>query len=213
MVISQNIVIVNFLFILVTFQSGIIAFLTSIHSCPEAHWSVQRKQRENLWTAIGLPVVNSSRRFNKIRKWLCFKKSILPKQIKWSWYHYIQKTMFYLMKSKYAIFSNIKVTKIERSAFLGTPGIKAIGCTEVYVRIYLLWWHQTFFGAFTFIQLQVSTWSPYPWWHACSSWNTCAMYRIGPFAWFSAVQSQSVKLTVKCLHADKGDESIWGSYW
>ena len=27
--------------------------------------------------------------------------------------------MFYLMKSKYAIFSHFKVTKIERSAFLG----------------------------------------------------------------------------------------------
>ena len=65
MVISQNIVIVNFLFILVTFQSGIWGFLTSIHCCPEAHWSVQTKQRENLWTAI--PAVNSSRWFNKIR--------------------------------------------------------------------------------------------------------------------------------------------------
>ena len=31
--------------------------------------------------------------------------------------------MFYLMKSKYAIFSNIKVTKIERSAFGGRSGI------------------------------------------------------------------------------------------
>ena len=72
MVISQNMVIFHFLFILVTFQSGIMAFLTSIHCCPEAHWSVQTKQRENLWTAI--PTVNSSRRFNKIRKWLCFKK-------------------------------------------------------------------------------------------------------------------------------------------
>ena len=61
MVISQNIVIVSFLFILMTFQSGIKAFLTSIHCCPEAHWSVQTKQRENLWTAI--PAVNSSRRF------------------------------------------------------------------------------------------------------------------------------------------------------
>ena len=40
-----------------------------------------------------------------------------------SWHHSFQKTMFYLMKVKYAIFSNIKVTKIERSAFLGTPGI------------------------------------------------------------------------------------------
>ena len=29
--------------------------------------------------------------------------------------------MIYPMKSKYAIFSNIKVTKIERSAFLGHP--------------------------------------------------------------------------------------------
>ena len=34
--------------------------------------------------------------------------------------------MFYLMKSKYAIFSNFKVTEIERSSFYwggGTPGI------------------------------------------------------------------------------------------
>ena len=37
-------------------------------------------------------------------------------------YHSFQKTMFYLMKLKYVIFSNIKVTKIERSAFIGTPG-------------------------------------------------------------------------------------------
>ena len=31
------------------------------------------------------------------------------------------------MKLKYAIFSNIKVTKIERSTFFGTPGIEARG--------------------------------------------------------------------------------------
>ena len=60
MVLSQNMVIVNFLFILLTFQAEIIAFLTSIHCCPDAHQSVQTKQRENLWTAI--PTVNSSRR-------------------------------------------------------------------------------------------------------------------------------------------------------
>ena len=30
--------------------------------------------------------------------------------------------MFYLLKSKYAVFSNIKVTKINRSAVFGTPG-------------------------------------------------------------------------------------------
>ena len=47
MVISQNMVIINFLFILGTFQSGIMACLTSIHCCPVAHWSVQTKQREN----------------------------------------------------------------------------------------------------------------------------------------------------------------------
>ena len=53
MVISQNMVIVNFLFILVTFHAGIMAsFLTSIHWCPEAHWSVRTKQRENSWIAI-----------------------------------------------------------------------------------------------------------------------------------------------------------------
>ena len=57
-------VIVNFLFILVTFQAGIMAFLTSIHCCPDAHWSVWTKQRESLWTA--LPYVNCSRRFKKI---------------------------------------------------------------------------------------------------------------------------------------------------
>ena len=33
---------------------------------------------------------------------------------------FIEDSLFYLMKSKYAIFSNIKVTKVERSAFGGT---------------------------------------------------------------------------------------------
>ena len=50
-------------------------------------------------------------------------ESILPNQIRCSWYHSFQKTMFFLMKSKYAIFSNIKVKKTERSSFGGTPGI------------------------------------------------------------------------------------------
>ena len=121
MVISQNMVIFNFLFILVTFQSGIMAFRTSIHCCPETHWSVQTKQRENLWTAI--PAVNSSHRFNKITVFQeMVVESILPNQIKWSWYHSSQKIMLNLMKSKYAIISNIKVTKIER--LFGTPGIR-----------------------------------------------------------------------------------------
>ena len=48
---------------LVTFQSGIMAFLTSIHCCPEALSSVQTKQRENLWTAI--PTVTIARAYLK----------------------------------------------------------------------------------------------------------------------------------------------------
>ena len=53
-------------------------------------------------------------------------ESILPNQIKWSWYHSFQKTVFYLMiiLSKYAIFSNNNVTKIERSVFGGHPVYK-----------------------------------------------------------------------------------------
>ena len=41
------------------------AFLTSIyiHCCPEAHWSVQTKQRENIMDS-NIPAVNSSRRIN-----------------------------------------------------------------------------------------------------------------------------------------------------
>ena len=54
-----------------------------------------------------------------------FVQSILPNQVihVWSWYHSFQKTMFYLLKSKYAIFFNFKVTKIKHSAFFGSPGI------------------------------------------------------------------------------------------
>ena len=52
-------------------------------------------------------------------------ESKLPNQFQWSWHHFCQKTMLYLMKSTNAIFSNIKVTKIERSAFLGHPVSKA----------------------------------------------------------------------------------------
>ena len=38
---------VTLLFILVTFQSGIMAFLTSIHCCPDAHWSVRTENWVN----------------------------------------------------------------------------------------------------------------------------------------------------------------------
>ena len=55
--------------------------------------------------------------------WEITVESKLLNQSQWSWYHSFQKAMFYLMKSKFAIFFNIKVTKIERSTFWGTPGI------------------------------------------------------------------------------------------
>ena len=107
MVISHNIVIVNFLFILVTFQSGIMAFLTSIHCCPEAHWSVQTKQRENLWTAIPAVIARAD-----LTKFVneCVSRNVYrinttkPYQMILVLF-FSQKTMFYLMKSKYAIFS------------------------------------------------------------------------------------------------------------
>ena len=56
-------------------------------------------------------------------------ESILPNQIKWYWYHSFQKTMFYLIKSKYAIFLNINVTKIKQSSLLGTPSIESLYLT------------------------------------------------------------------------------------
>ena len=59
--------------------------------------------------------------------WEITIKSKLLNQFQWSWYHSFQKTMFYLMKLKHAIFSNIKVTKIERSASFGTPSIMRRG--------------------------------------------------------------------------------------
>ena len=43
--------------------------------------------------------------------------------------------MFYLMKSKYAIFLNIKVTKIERSAFWGTHSIYVGGKKTLFIII------------------------------------------------------------------------------
>ena len=52
-------------------------------------------------------------------------ESILPIQIKWSWFHSFQKTMFYLTKSKYALFSNIK-NENRAFRFFGTPCIIVI---------------------------------------------------------------------------------------
>ena len=129
-------VIFNFCFILVTFQSGIMAFLTSIHCCPEAHWSVQTKQRENLWTAI--PAVNISRRFNKICKWLsrngCRINTTGPNQ-----------TILVSFFSEDNVLSDeIKICYIfeyqsnENQAFWGTPGIKHIIYSKAHWQIV---WH------------------------------------------------------------------------
>ena len=73
-----------------------------------------------------IPAWNVTRMKRKLKMtvfWEITIESKLLNQFQWSWYHSFQKTMFYLMKLKYTIFSNIRVTKIERSAFLGTPGI------------------------------------------------------------------------------------------
>ena len=104
-------------------------------------------------------------------------ESILPNQIKWSWYHSFQKTMFYLMKSKYAIFSNIKVTKFKRSAFFGTPGIvlsrvnkimgvqsdllpKAMEYQEINITIYCLTlWRLNLKNFWTLIDVCVFRWT------------------------------------------------------
>ena len=69
-----------------------------------------------------IPKLKRHENEEKIDKYYVLRMTIeskLLKQFQWSWYHSFQNTMFYLMKSKYGIFLNIKVTKIERSAFLG----------------------------------------------------------------------------------------------
>ena len=59
---------------------------------------------------------------------------------------FFHKTILYLLKSKYAIFSNNKVTKFERSTFGGTPGIEdwTINYTNFLARTHgerLFWKH------------------------------------------------------------------------
>ena len=75
-------------------------------------------------------VTRMKRKLTMTMFWEITIESKLLNQFQWSWYHSFQKTMFYLMKSKYAIFLNIKGTKIERSnfCFLGHPVY--IFCTQ-----------------------------------------------------------------------------------
>ena len=73
---------------------------------------------------VTIPDWNVTRMKRKLTMTIFWEITIelkLLNQFQWSWYHFFQKTMFYLMKSKYAIFSNIKVTKIGRSALWGHP--------------------------------------------------------------------------------------------
>ena len=56
--------------------------------------------------------------------------------------------MFYLMKLRYAIFSNIKVTNIERSAFWGTPGIGEVVEPSKLLYIQLICGHHCLFVCF-----------------------------------------------------------------
>ena len=140
MVISQNTVLFKFHFIFVTFQSGSMAFLTSIHCCPGAP---QTKQRENLRTAI--PAVNSLRRINKICKYNCVSwagcriNTTEPNQndlgiiVLWC-------CLWCFMMN----FSNIKVMKIELSAFVGDTRYKpqeARTVQEIFC-IVLTWFQQ-----------------------------------------------------------------------
>ena len=67
-------------------------------------------------------VLRMKRKLTMTMFWETTIESKLLNQFQWSWYHSFQKTMFHLMNSKYAIFLNyIRVTKIQRSAFLWHP--------------------------------------------------------------------------------------------
>ena len=77
--------------------------------------------RKPTFTHWSVPAVNNSRRY---KFWLFQEmvvESILLNQIKWSWYHSFRIQCFIWWNQCY-IFSNIKVTRIKRSAFFGTPG-------------------------------------------------------------------------------------------
>ena len=116
---------------------------------------MQTKQRENLWTAI--PTVNSSCTFNK--KLGIIYSALVQCLIRWN------KNMLP------CICFNIKVTKIKRSAFFGTPGNK---------RMYgwLRWVSplELSFGNY-FLLEQFSLWRIYRWsncrWGYCYLGSNC----------------------------------------
>ena len=125
MVISQNIVIVNFLFNLVTFQSGIMAFLTSIYIVARKPIYPCKQNKERTYGLLHPPKIAHTDLTKSVNDCVsrngCRINTTKSNQV--ILVSFFSEDNVYLMKSKYAIFSNIKVTKIKRSTFFGTPGI------------------------------------------------------------------------------------------
>ena len=109
------------------FRAGIAVHMFSLCFVCTDQW-VSGQQCMEVRKAI-IPDWNVTRMKRKLTKTMFWEMTIgskLLNQFQWSWYHSLQKTMFYLMKSKYSMFLNSKVMKIERSAFWGTPSIVCI---------------------------------------------------------------------------------------
>ena len=122
--ISWNTVIYEFINLRELFTAGIAVHKLSLCFVRTDQWASGQQYME-VRKAI-IPAWNVTRMKRKLTLtvyWEISIKSKLLNQFQWSWYHSFQKTMFYLMKLKYARFSNIKLTKIELSASFGTPGI------------------------------------------------------------------------------------------
>ena len=58
-----------------TFQAGIMAFLTAIHCCPDGRPLIRANKTKREIMDSYIPVVNSSRSFNKIRKYCSISRN------------------------------------------------------------------------------------------------------------------------------------------
>ena len=100
-----------------TFQSGIMALLTSIHCCPEAH-DTCKQNKEITYELPNPPEIAHTDLAEFINDCVsrngCRINTSEPNQVILE--SFFQKTMFYLMKSRHAIYLNIKVMKIKHSA-------------------------------------------------------------------------------------------------
>ena len=112
--ISWNTVIYNFFLNLrELFMVGIAVHKFSLCFVRTDQWASGQQYTE-VRKAI-IPAWNVTRMKRKLTMtvfWEITIDSKLLNQFQWTWYHSLQKTLFYLTKLKYAIFSNIKVTKI-----------------------------------------------------------------------------------------------------